>query len=87
MHGQQNIKILLKFIGYLELTLEKCKSSIIIRLAKEFSITVYRVHCRVHKTSPKGPAFIRLSLFHTLKFHLLAVVLNINIPVTIMSPN
>jgi hypothetical protein len=49
--------------------------SIIIRLAKEFSITAYRVHYLVHKTSLRGPAFIRLSLFHTLKIHFLTAVL------------
>jgi hypothetical protein len=48
--------ILLKVIEYLELTLEKCESSVIIRPAKEFSITVYRVHYLVHKTSLRAPA-------------------------------
>jgi hypothetical protein len=80
-------EVLLKVIDYLELTLEKCKSSIIIRLAKEFSITTYRVHYHVYKTSLRGPAFISLSLFHTLKIHCLTAVLNINFTVTIMSPS
>jgi hypothetical protein len=89
---EYNIKInttetLLRVIEYLELTLEKCKSSIIIWLAKEFSITAYRVRYHVHKTSLRGPAYIRLSLFYTLKMHSITAVLNINFPVTIMSPN
>jgi len=69
-------EILLKVIEYIEMTLEKCESSIIIRLAKD----------RVHKNSLRGPALIRLTLFHTLKIHSLTAVLNINFPVT-MSPN
>jgi len=80
-------EILLKVIEYLDLTLEKRESSIIFRLTKEFSITAYKVHYRVHKTSPRGLAFIRLILFHTFKIHSLTAVLNINIPVTIVSPN
>jgi len=70
-------EILLKVLEYLDLTPEKRESSIIIRLAKEFSITAYRVHYCVHKTSLSGPAFIRLSLFYTLKIHSLTALLNI----------
>lgn len=67
-------EILLSVIEYLKLTLEKCESSVIIRLAKEFSITAYRVRYHVHKTSLSGPVYICRSVFHTLKIHSITAV-------------
>ena len=79
--------MLLKVIEYPELTLEKCEFSIIIRLAKAFGITAFRIHYRVHKSSLMGPNFIRLSSFHTLKINSITDILNIYFQVTIIFPN